>query len=110
VINRPADAIARRARISRSMAGSRAISRALSPIVHKGVLQCRYTHTPGFINIVLLIRLSQSVRVPPPGSLCITSLSTRCAWAPWRPTAFRRPYRIGEGEPNTAEVTLARPK
>jgi hypothetical protein len=35
VINRPADAIARRARISRSMAGSRAISRALSPIVHK---------------------------------------------------------------------------
>jgi len=36
VINRPADAIARRARISRSMAGPRAISRALSPIVHKG--------------------------------------------------------------------------
>jgi hypothetical protein len=36
VINRPADAIARRARISRSIAGSRAISRALSPIVHKG--------------------------------------------------------------------------
>jgi hypothetical protein len=56
------------------------------------------------------MRLSHSVRIPPPGSLCVTSLSTRCAWAPWRPTAFRGPYRAGEGEPNTAEVTLAHPK
>ena len=45
--DRRADAIARRSRISRSMAGSRAISWALSPIDHKGVIRHKFVGNPG---------------------------------------------------------------